>query len=462
MDPGGIGVESDDQTMIKRQAISIAFLSLALSSPMAHAAPQVSDGDGAEDSVTFHNDIEPILQKHCQACHRPGEIGPMSLMTFASTRPWARAIKAQVLARVMPPWYADPTIGRFRNQRLLAQRDIDTLVAWADAGAPRGSVNDAPPPVAFPDGWQIEPDIVVDVPPFDIPARGIIEWTTVTIPSGFVSDTWVTSIEVRPSERSVAHHVCVGVRPHQEGIAYYTPVATAIPRDSNGAALPRGRGSAAIGGLGFDACYLPGAGALDLRPSNSAKLIPAGSDFVVQVHYTTTGTPVTDHPQIGMTVTHDTPTRRFVTFAGAPTTGTSADTFRIPAHEPHYESAFEATLLHDAELVWMLPHMHVRGKDMTWTVRYPDGREDIVLRNDRFDYSWQIGYEPAEPIPLPRGSTLYVVGHHDNSANNRFNPNPDTDVYYGDQAWEEMMSPWFGLAVATDVAPESLLELATP
>ena len=355
----------------------------------------------------------------------------MSLLTFEETRPWARAIKSQVEARAMPPWYADPTIGRFRNQRTLPQRDIETLVAWADAGAPRGAAGDAPPPVQFPDGWQIEPDIIVDLSPFDVPARGIIEWTTVTVPSHLAHDTWVTSIEVRSSERSVAHHICFGVRPHREGVAYYTPVANVIPRDAAGAALPRGRGSAASGGLGFDACYLPGAGALDLRPSRSAKLIPADADFVVQAHYTTTGTAVTDRPRIGLTVTKEAPNRRFVTYAAAPTTGTSADRFRIPAHEPNYESAFEATILHDAELVWMLPHMHLRGKDMTWTVRYPDGKTEVVLRNDRFDYNWQIGYEPAEPIALPRGSTLHVVGHHDNSARNRFNPNPDTDVYYG-------------------------------
>ncbi len=440
----------------------IGLIGLIATVPATVATAQPSVETRATSSVTFHKDVEPILQKYCQTCHRPGEIGPMSLMTFEAARPWARSIKSQVLARAMPPWYADPTIGHFRNQRTLPQHDIDTLVDWADEGAPKGSADDAPPPVTFPDGWEIEPDIIVDVPPFDVPANGIMEWTTVTMPSGFADDTWVTSIEIRPSERSVAHHICFGVRAHREGVAYYTPVASVIPRDSDGASLPRGRGSAATGGLGFDACYLPGAGALDLSHSNSAKLIPANADFVVQVHYTTTGTAVTDRPQIGMTVAPEEPTRVFVTYASAPTTGTSADTFRIPAHEPNYESAFEATVMYDAELVWMLPHMHLRGKDMTWTVRYPDGQAEVVLYNDRFDYNWQIGYEPAEPIQLPKGSQLYVVGHHDNSAGNRFNPNPDTDVYYGDQAWEEMMSPWFSLTVARDVDPQQLLDVATP
>ena len=448
--------------IIRGATTCIALLSLAVAVLTAEAPRPTSAENTPTGSVTFHKNVEPILQKYCQTCHRPGEIAPMSLLTFEEARPWARSIKSQVLAKAMPPWYADPAIGRFRNARTLTQRDTDTLVAWADAGAPRGSANDAPLPVRFPDGWEIEPDIIVDVPPFDIPAHGIIEWTTVTMPSGFTRDTWVTSIEIRPAARSVAHHICFGVRAHREGVAYYTSVANEIPRDANGAALPRGRGSAQSSGLGFDACYLPGAGALDLRRSNSAKLIPANSDFVVQVHYTTTGTPVTDRPTIGMTVAREEPTRLFVTYAAAPTTGTSADRFRIPAHAPNYESAFEATVMHDAELVWMLPHMHLRGKDMKWTVRYPDGREEVVLYNDRFDYNWQIGYEPAEPIRLPAGSRLYIVGHHDNSAGNRFNPDPNTDVYYGDQAWEEMMSPWFGLVVEKDTDPQSLLEPVAP
>ena len=218
--------------MIRRGATTaIALLSLIATVPTAHVTAQPSIETRSTGSVTFHKDVEPILQKYCQTCHRPGEIGPMSLMTFETARPWARSIKSQVLARAMPPWYTEPTIGHFRNQRTLAQRDIDTFVNWADAGAPRGSADDAPPPRTFPDGWEIDPDIIVDVPPFDVPAHGIMEWTTVIMPSGFSHDTWVTSIEVRPSERSVAHHLCFGIRAHREGVAYHTPVASVIPRD---------------------------------------------------------------------------------------------------------------------------------------------------------------------------------------------------------------------------------------
>ena len=250
--------------MTRRVGITgLAFLSLIATVPTVAATAQPAAETRSTGPVTFHKDVEPILQhQYCQTCHRPGEIGPMSLMTFEAARPWARSIKSQVLTRAMPPWYADPTIGHFRNQHTLAQRDIDTLVGWADTGAQRGTPLDAPPPVTFPDGWEIEPDIIVNMPPFDVPARGILEWTTVILPSGFADDTWVTSIEIRPSERSVAHHICFGVQAHRESVAYYTPVASVIARDSDGASLPRGRGSAATGGLEFDACYLPGAGAL--------------------------------------------------------------------------------------------------------------------------------------------------------------------------------------------------------
>ena len=424
-------------------------------------------------AVTFHKDVEPLLQKHCQTCHRPGEIGPMSLLSYQEARPWARSIKARVMARLMPPWFADPQFGHFRNDRNLAQSEIDTFAAWVDAGAPEGSPQDAPRPLMFPDGWEIKPDLVVEAPPFDVPAVGVVEWTSVIFPSGFTKDTWVDSIQIRPSERQVAHHICFGVRNHRDGVEYYKPEAPEVPRDVDGVAFPRHVGDrarpnaqatanrqGATNGPSWDGCYLPGVPALDLTHSNSAKLIPAHADFVIEFHYTTTGKAVTDHVKIGFTVAKEEPSRRFITYATGPTAGTDAEHFRIPANEPNYESTFEGTIMEDAELVWMLPHMHLRGKNMKWMLVYPDGRQDVVLYNPRFEYAWQIGYEPVQPIKVPKGTKLVVVGHHDNSAGNKFNPNPNKDVYYGNQAWEEMMSPWFGLVVPKDVDPKTVLKTA--
>ena len=315
----------------------------------------------------------------------------MSLLSYQEARPWARSIKAKVMARLMPPWFADPQFGHFRNDRNLAQSEIDTFAAWVDAGAPEGSPQDAPRPLMFPDGWEIKPDLVVEAPPFDVPATGVVEWTSVIFPSGFTKDTWVDSIQIRPSERQVAHHICFGVRNHRDGVEYYKPEAPEVPRDVDGVAFPRHAGDrarpnaqatanrqAATNGPSWDGCYLPGVPALDLTHSNSAKLIPAHADFVIEFHYTTTGKAVTDHVKIGFTVAKEEPSRRFITYATGPTAGTDAEHFRIPANEPNYESTFEGTIMEDAELVWMLPHMHLRGKNMKWMLVYPDGRQDVV------------------------------------------------------------------------------------
>ena len=148
-------------------------------------------------SVTFYKDVLPVLQKNCQSCHRPDQIAPMSFLDYKSTRPWAKAMKAAVASRKMPPWFADPGVGHFRNDRTLAQADIDTISKWADGGAVEGDAKDAPAAVAWPDkGWQIKPDLIVDMPEFKVPAKGILEWTDITIPSPFKEDTWITSMEI--------------------------------------------------------------------------------------------------------------------------------------------------------------------------------------------------------------------------------------------------------------------------
>ena len=189
----------------------------------------------AADSVTFHKDVEPILQANCQSCHRPGQVAPMSLVTYDNVRPWAKAVKTAVLSKKMPPWFADPRFGHFANDRTLKQSEIDIIAKWADAGAPEGNPKDAPAAKTWPaDGWEIPPDIVVDGPDFPVPAHpgaNVIEWMYVTVPSGIKEDTWVTSMEIRPSEPSVTHHICVYFRPHTADVQYNTPVWDARPRD---------------------------------------------------------------------------------------------------------------------------------------------------------------------------------------------------------------------------------------
>ncbi len=171
-------------------------------------------GASKSSSPTFAEDVAPLLEKHCQVCHRPGEIGPMPLLTYDQVRPWAKAIKSAVLTRTMPPWDADPHYGQFANNRSLSESDIQTLVSWADTGAASGDLATAPKPVHFPDGWQIgTPDIIFEMPKeFHVPATGVVDYQWIKMPTGFTEDTWVQAVEVRPSNRTVVHHAVVYTR----------------------------------------------------------------------------------------------------------------------------------------------------------------------------------------------------------------------------------------------------------
>jgi hypothetical protein len=459
---------------------SVAFLAAVLLFRAApHAAPQ-----SADTSTTFHKDVMPILQKNCQSCHRPGQIAPMSLLSYMDARPWARAIKNAVVARTMPPWFADPAFGHFLNERRLKDTEINTIVRWADAGAPEGNPKDAPPPVEWPeDGWQIKPDLIVEGPTYDVPAKGVIEWTWFVVPGGFTKDTWVTSIEVLPSQLAVTHHVCLSYIKHNPNVEYFKPMLPrAIQRDAEGNEIrtpggerggppPDGRGGGARGGAGraggqpggagfpgilgvlfgqsagtalIEECYEPGRPPADFRPYNAAKLIPAGTDIAVNVHYTPNGKPVTDHVRIGFTLGKEPPKRRYI----AMSTSAPSDPkqFAIPPHASNWQAPpAVVTFDQDVELVGLMPHMHVRGKAARFDLEYPNGEKQTILNVPRYDFNWQLWYDTS--VKLPKGTTMRVYAWYDNSTGNKFNPNPNATVYYGDQTWEEMHFPSYGLVL---------------
>ena len=194
--------------------------------------------DSSAAPVTFNRDVLPILQRNCQTCHRPGNIAPMSFLTYEGTRPWAKAIKSAVAMRKMPPWFADPQVGHYSNDRSLKQNEIDTIVKWADSGAPQGDAKDAPPAVEWPqNGWTTQPDIVLNGVPYTVPAapaKSVIEWMTLTTATGFTKDTWATSVEIKPSELAVTHHICVSFVPHRPGTVYNTLLWVDKQRDEDG------------------------------------------------------------------------------------------------------------------------------------------------------------------------------------------------------------------------------------
>ena len=431
----------------------------------------ISGAAFAAGPVTFTKDVLPILQKNCQSCHRPGQIAPMPLLTYDNVRPWAKAMKAAVVTRKMPPWFADPQAGHFANDRSLKQEEIDTIAKWADNGSPQGDSKDAPPPVQWPaEGWQIQPDLIVNGPTTTVPAHpknNVIEWMYITVPSGVTRDTWITSMEIRPSEPSVTHHICVFFKPQTPDVQYNVPVWSDRPRDDSGSALAsaagaNGRGippSTTAGSNGIEGCYVPGQLTQDYRIHGAAKLLKAGTDIVFQIHYTPSGMEVTDRPRLGFTVAKEAPERVYVSLGmSAPS---DAQSFAIPPNTPNWESpSAEAMFTEDAELVWMFPHMHVRGKDMTYRLVYPDGRTETILNVPKYDFNWQLGYDVARPIQVPKGTKLVVTAHYDNSANNKFNPDPNRTVYYGDMTWEEMMFPFFSVVVDKNVDPKKVIRIA--
>jgi hypothetical protein len=430
----------------------------------------------APSSVTFNKDVVPILQKNCQTCHRPGQIAPMSFLSYESVRPWAKAIKAAVITRKMPPWFADPRYGHFSNDRALQQSDIATIVAWVDGGAKEGDPKDAAPPVEWPkDGWLIQPDYVVKGPEYNVPAKGIMEWTNVVVPSGFTQDTWITSLEIKPSALPVTHHICVSFIPHSPEVKYGVPVWVDKQRDESGSALPRAEGvknelpgvpgvaktereliAARFNPGGVEGCYVPGLQVIDYRVFKAAKLVPANTDIVFQLHYTTVGTAMTDRPEVGFTIAKEPPQRRYISYNTQPSVGTDSTVFRIPPNDGNWASPpAEIFFNEDVQLVWMMPHMHLRGKDMTYTLEYPTGEKQVVLTVPHYDFNWQLGY--YTDIKVPKGSKMTVNAHFDNSPNNKFNPDPNRPVYYGDQTWEEMMAPFFGIVVDIKEDPEKVV-----
>jgi hypothetical protein len=453
--------------------VVIVALAIGLAGVVAVAGdPQQTPPSTTTRPVTFSRDVLPILQKHCQSCHRPGEIAPMSFLTYESTRPWARAIKTAVVAKKMPPWFADPQHGRFSNDRSLTAGEVETLSAWADSGAMQGNPADMPPTVSWPDGWQIKPDHIVTAPAYTVPATGTVEWGYIVVPTGFTEDTWVSSIEIRPGNRAAVHHVVAYVQPHSPDVPHNVMFWDQKRRDGKGVALPGqaflnarmvndagqeiGRGALLGGELG--AVYVPGGQPQDFRAYDAAALIPAGSDLVLNVHYQTTGTAVTEITRMGFTVAKQPPSRRFVTLARQPASITNQKIFRIPAGEANWSSPPVEILFNvDAELAWMMPDMHARGKDMSYKLTFPDGRSEVALSVPRYDFEWQLGYIVASPIKLPKGTQLRVDAHFDNSAAKRGNPDPTVDVFGGTQTWEEMMNPWFGILIDKDANPDTVI-----
>lgn len=380
----------------------------------------------ANSAPTFTKDVAPILNRRCVECHRPGEVAPMSLTTYKEVRPWAKSIKERVVARSMPVWLADPHYGDFRNDRRMSDAEIATIVSWVDAGAPEGRPGDLPRLPNFETGWILgKPDLIVDMgTDFEVPADGVVPYKYFTVPTNFTEDRWISAAEIRPGSRGAVHHVIVTV----------VNPGGATSRASDGDALLAG--------------YAPGEQPYRLE-SGTAKLIRAGSSLRFQMHYTPNGTAYKDRSYVGLTFAKE-PIHFQAITANALTFN-----FKIPPGDPNYEVKSNWIAKKDVQLIELMPHMHFRGKDFKYTVTYPDGRQEVILSVPQYDFNWQLSYELAQYKTLPAGTRIDCVAHFDNSANNRYNPDPAKEVRWGDQTWEEMMIGWFTYVVPASGAAQA-------
>jgi hypothetical protein len=427
------------------RTIWIALVAVA-SFSFAYAArhkPELAP-DGAPPSPTFYKDVLPILQEHCQSCHRPDEVAPMPLVTYQQTHPWAHAIAHAVEMKMMPPWFADSRYGHFANDPSLTEQQIATITRWAEANAPAGDEHDAPPPRKWAGGWNIpQPDLVVKMPkPVRIPAGGEIEYSYEIVPTRFAEDRWVQMAEFRPGSPAHVHHAVVYIRPPDSPWLRHAPVGE--PFTASTLTDPAEQRQAHETTSDLLLVYAPGSSP-DEWANGMAKFVPAGSDLVFQMHYTTNGSASEDQTSIGIVFAKTPPKQRVITLQlnnHALIIPPGADDFRVEVH---------GTLPHDATLLSLFPHMHLRGKRFEYDIVHDDGSVEVLLRVN-YHFHWQLSYKLAEPRLLEAGSKLRAVAWYDNSKNNPHNPDPSRTVTWGDQTSDEMMVGFFDVAVpaATD------------
>lgn len=363
--------------------------------------------------VTFHKDVEPVFQKHCVVCHRPGEMGPMSLLKYEKAKASSKQIREVVTQRRMPPWHADPKIGEWKNDRRLTQGEIDTVAKWVDAGAPEGDAKDAPPPPKFPEGWRIgKPDVIYSLQkPEKIPAEGVFPYRAQIVPTGLKEDRWVRAVEIHPSAKQVVHHVLVFVL---------------YP-------LNRMREQPKIDGLNnYLGIYVPGEYYAQF-PEGAAKYLPAGSFIMFEIHYTANGEPAEDMTQVGLLWSKEPPKMEIVTQSATNTK------FRIPAGASDSQQEATYTFDYDATMISLLPHMHMRGKSFKYVAIAPDGTQEVLLDVPHYDFNWQTSYLFKEPKRVLKGTQIRAYARFDNSKNNPWNPDPTLEVRWGKQTWEEML-----------------------
>jgi mono/diheme cytochrome c family protein len=441
-------------------AVVMCLVAFYFLSEAGKAAGDAYDEKTAKTDITFAKDVAPIFFQNCVECHRPGEGAPFSALSFKDVRPWAKSIREKVLNRQMPPWHADSHYGEFKNNRALSQKEIDTIIAWVDGGAKEGDAKDLPPVPKYASGWNIgQPDMVVQVPEEYTYKAGVDEYQYFDVDPKFTEDKYVSNVEARPGNRKIVHHILAFIIPpgspnmakmtteqrykameallknspfYRDG--YLLRVKPEQPVVDDACESPNaardGENQSILTG------YAPGRNA-DVFEPGIARKIPAGSIIRFQIHYSnqTLGTDAVekDRSMVGLIFAKEPPQKIVLT------NSIGNISFKIPAGAENHRVTACRTLRRDTIIYALMPHMHLRGKAMEYRVFYPDGRSETLINVPNYDFAWQTNYILKEPKRLPKGSKLMVTGYFDNSAKNRFNPDPSKEVRYGEPTYDEMM-----------------------
>lgn len=415
----------------RRQFSTVLGAVLIVSAAGTALFAQTASPAATSRQVTFSKDVAPILQQHCQQCHRPGMMAPMTLLTYKDARPWARSIKAKVANREMPPWFIDKHVGiqKFKNDPSLSDAEIDTIVKWVDAGAPEGNAADMPAPRNFGelDAWHIKANLIVKMPkPYMLKAHGPDEFIDVTIDPGFKEDMYVTAIETRPI--------------HMEGYKVIHHATTNLIEDEDDP-------------TGFFLNEYAIGKAADVFPPESGRFIKAGSKLNFNLHMTPDGEERPIDVQLGLTLMPKGQVPKYVAFTQHMGDVSDLD---IPANEVVRNDGY-FRLPRPALISAFQPHMHMRGKAQCMEAIYPDirpdsarpgpARKEILSCVSNFNFDWSVTYPYADDVAplLPAGTIIHIISWHDNTPANKTNPDPNTWLGNGPRSIDEMSFAWVSL-----------------
>ncbi len=408
-------------------------------------------------AVTFTKDVAPIFFKNCAECHRAGETAPFSVMSYKDVRPWAKSIREKVVNKEMPPWHADAAYGHFKNDRRLSQKEVDTITDWVDGGAIEGDPKNLPPAPKFAEGWSIgAPDLVLQMKEeYTIEAGGPDEYQYFTIPTGFTEDKYIQMAEARPGARKVVHHILAFVIPpggldfgkmsREEVEKFFESNMKNSPFYRDGY-LSRMKPDQPVNDDGcngkikddgdsgeFLTGYAPGHNP-DVFEPGVAKRIPAGSTLMLQVHYSkVAGSVLKDRSMVGFVFAKEPPKKLLLK------RGVSNIFFKIPPGAERHQATACWTPKEDINVYSLMPHMHYRGAAMEFKAFYPDGKSETLLNVPNYRFDWQTNYSLNAPKFIPKGTKIQITSFFDNSAKNKFNPDPKQAVRFGDPTYDEML-----------------------